>query len=87
MIVPFSAIPDALAIVRLPKGVHKQTSVYHRGHTVYVPHAGGYIRVGHWFDNRWATSHPDVSVLELEGDGIAFMDGPGKAVSYANGGE
>lgn len=41
----FSKIEDALAIVRYPKGVHKQVGMYHRGETVYVAHGGGYVRV------------------------------------------
>lgn len=67
MIDLFSVIDDAVAIVRLPKGVYKQTKIYRRGARLYVPHGGGYVRIGARFGDTWCTSHPDVKVAEMEG--------------------
>lgn len=67
----FTIIEDAVAIVRLPKGILKQTKVYHRGKRIFVPHGAGFIRVTARFgSDPYGTSHPDIKVLELEGDGI-----------------
>lgn len=72
----FSLVDDAAAIVRMPKGVLKQTKVYHRGSTVYVPHAGGFVRVTAMFGtDPFTTSHPDIKVVEIEGPGISIDRG------------
>lgn len=68
----FSVIEDAIAIVKLPKGVQKQTKMYHRNGALYVPHGGGYIQVRGKFDGEWLTSHPDVRVSEFECAGTKY---------------
>lgn len=67
----FSVVDEADAIIRLPKGVHKQTKVYHRGGKLYIPHSGGYVRIvpTKW-DETYSTGHPDIKVVEIEGPGI-----------------
>lgn len=63
----FTIIEDACALVRYPKGIHKIVNIYHRGVFVYIPHAGGFVRVCSRFDGRYSTGHPDLKVHELEG--------------------
>lgn len=69
----FTALEDATAILRLPKGVQKQVKMYRRGDRVYVPHGGGYIEVRalqpttlETSSGCYSTSHPDVQVLDFE---------------------
>jgi hypothetical protein len=71
----FSAVTDGVAIVRLSKGVIKQTKIYARGDRVYVPHAGGFLRVCAAFGSEFGTPHPDIKVLELEGEGVDVSTG------------
>lgn len=67
----FEVIEDAVAIVRYPKGVYKQTKVYRRGDRRYVSHSGGFLRITAKFGSTWGTSHPDIKVEEVENvDGI-----------------
>lgn len=66
MIDLFSQLPDCHAIVRLPKGVYKQTGVYLRGSRFYVPHGSGYIEIRGRDKTGHYTSHPDVRVIDLE---------------------
>lgn len=67
----FSVVDEADAIIRLPKGVHKQVKVYQRAGKLFVPHAGGFIRIvpTKW-DESYSTGHPDIKVVEIEGPGI-----------------
>jgi hypothetical protein len=69
----FSKIEDAVAIVRYPKGVVKQVGMYRRGAQVFVPHAGGFIRLVHMFDGVHSTSHPDIKVIDFEADGVTVV--------------
>jgi hypothetical protein len=69
----FVKLEDALAILRLPKGVQKQTPMYRRGLRVYVPHGGGYIEVRgatattqETSTGAFGTAHPDVQLLDFE---------------------
>lgn len=64
----FSRIENATAIVRYPKGVHKQVNMYHRGETVYVQHGGGYVRIVQRFgkETELMTAHPDIKVIDFE---------------------
>lgn len=71
----FTVIDDATAIIKLPKGVMKQVKVYARGDRVFVPHSGGYIRVTAKFGDTFGTSHPDIKVAEIEGEGISLETG------------
>jgi hypothetical protein len=64
----FTVIDDATAIVRMPKGVLKQTKVYSRGERVFVPHSGGFIRLTAPFGDTFGTSHPDIKVVEISQD-------------------
>lgn len=66
----FVLIEDAVAIVRYPKGIMKQTKMYQRGESVYIPHGGGFVRLVHQFDEKFTTSHPDLSVIEFEAEGV-----------------
>jgi len=66
----FTIIEDAQAIVRLPKGVHKQVKVYHRTGRIYVAHGGGFVCVTAKFGDAHGTSHPDVKVVDIDGAGI-----------------
>ena len=59
-------IDNALAFVRLPRGIFKQVPMYARGDRVYVPHSGGFVRVcANLGSDGWATSHPDVRVVDF----------------------
>ena len=58
-------IDDAMAFVRLPRGIHKQVPVFARGKRVFVPHAGGYARVCTNLGDGWATSCPTVRILDF----------------------
>lgn len=77
----FTVIEDGCAILRLPKGVHKQVKVYHRAGRVYVPAGGGYVRVTAFFHPSYGTSNPDIKVLELEGEGIDVAKGEPRFVA------
>jgi len=66
----FHIIEDAVAIVR-SKQIWKQTKVYRRGSTLFIPHAGGYVRVCQKFGDTWGTALPSMSVVEIDGPGIA----------------
>ena len=84
----FVEIMGGYAIIKLPRGVHQQVKLYHRGGDVYIKARGGFIRVGQqWADGEhsyFSTVHPGVSVLELEGSGVVFA--PKKPPQY-NGAE
>lgn len=71
----FTIVEDGIAIVRAPKGVFKQTKVYTRGGRVFVPHAGGFIRVCAAFNGQHVTSHPDIRVVEIEAPGLELSKG------------
>lgn len=71
----FHKIDDANAIVRLPKGVYKQVAVYRRGKRIFVPHAGGFVRVVAKFGDVWLTSHPDIKVEEIDASFVVSRDG------------
>jgi len=61
----FAVIDDTQAIVKLPKGVHKQVKLYHRRDRVYLPHGGGFVEVRHKQpDGSFTTGNPDVKLLE-----------------------
>ena len=64
----FHEIPDALAIVRLPRGVYKQSKLYHRNERVFVAHSGGFVRICAHFGDTWGTSCPGVSVVDMPSD-------------------
>lgn len=72
----FTVIEDGVAIVRAPKGVFKQVKVYSRGGRVFVPHAGGFIRVCAKFGDTFVTSHPDIKVMEMEAPGLDVSGEP-----------
>lgn len=67
----FTMVEDGDAILRLKNGIHKQVKVYHRAGKLYVPASGGYVRiVPQRWDDYFSTGHPDIKVLEIEGQGI-----------------
>ena len=71
----FTQIEDGVAIIRKPKGIHKQVKLYHRDGKVYFGDAGGFIQVRRkWGNDPYGTGHPNISVIELEGKGIVFKD-------------
>lgn len=74
----FHKIEGAVAIVRGANCVEKQVDVFHRGERVYIPTAGGFVRVvaraggeGQPFN----TAHPKVSVVAFEADGVTLKGG------------
>lgn len=70
---PFTAVEDGIAILRAKQGVLKQVKVYHRKGTLYIQHAGGFVRiVPQRWDDYFSTVHPDLKVLEIEGEGISI---------------
>lgn len=71
----FHKIEGAVAIVRFKGGVHKQLGMYARGGDVYIPHAGGYLRVGAPFGDAFGTANPDIKVLEFASTDIATPAG------------
>lgn len=75
MIDTFTLIDDAIAIVKHPRGVFKQTAMYRRGDRVYVPHAGGFIQLLSAFDGRHSTSHPDIKIEAFDAPGVAIVKG------------
>lgn len=80
----FSVVDEGEAIIRLPRGVHKQVKVYQRAGVLYVPHGGGYVRiVPQLWDSSYSTGHPEVKVIEIAGPGISTS---GKVLKYAPGG-
>jgi hypothetical protein len=77
----FTVVEEGIAILRMPKGVFKQTKVYRRGNRCFVPHAGGFIRVCTAFDGRFSTSHPDIKVDAIEAPGLETKGEPAFAAS------
>lgn len=71
----FHKIEAAVAIVRFRGGVHKQLDMYARGRDVYIPHAGGYLRVGALFGDAFGTANPDIKVLEFASTDILTTTG------------
>ena len=70
----FTQIDGAQAIVRYPKGVHKQVQLYSRKDRVYIPHSGGFVEVRYQWDGAIVTGHPDIKVLEHDQvDGVVFV--------------
>lgn len=65
----FHVIDDGVAIIRSGQ-IWKQTKLYKRGDTLFVPHGGGYIRVTNKFGDTWGTSVPTVKAIALEGTGV-----------------
>lgn len=58
-------IDGAMAFVRKKGGVFQQVALYARGNLVFFPAAGGYVQVrGQQHDGTFATSHPDITLLE-----------------------
>lgn len=71
----FTLVEDGSAIIRKPKGVHKQVKLYHRDGNVYVGEAGGFIRVRRkWGNDPYSTDHPDIKVIDLEGKNLVFKE-------------
>lgn len=64
----FTVIDGAVCILRLPKGVFKQSELYHRGKRLYVKHGSGFVEVrskdAHGGEH--STSHPDVKLIEWD---------------------
>lgn len=82
----FTLIEDGQAIIRKPKGVHKQVKLYQRDGKVYIGEAGGFIQVRRkWGDEPFGTSHPDIKVIDLEGKGIVFKDNDAPAYKPSSG--
>ena len=62
----FSEVLSAHAIVKYPKGIYKQSKVYRRERKLYIKHAGGFVEIRHqeFGGETFATSHPDIKVLD-----------------------
>jgi hypothetical protein len=71
----FHQIEDGVAVIRAPKGVYRQSKVYRRGSRIYVQYGSGYVRVTAKFGDTWGTSHPDVRVEDIEGEGLITATG------------
>lgn len=71
----FNVIDEAVAIVRLPKGVHKQVKVYQRGGKLFIPHCGGFVRiVPNRFEDTYSTGYNGLRVIDIEGPGIVHNE-------------
>ena len=70
----FHKIEGAVAIVRYKGGIMKQADMYARGDRVFIPHAGGYLRITAEFGGEWGTVNPDIKILEFEADGVTGRD-------------
>lgn len=71
----FHKIENAVAIIRIKGGIHKQTDMYRRGDRVFIPMRGGYLRIVSLLGDAFGTADPNVSVLEFEADGVELMGG------------
>lgn len=73
MINLFHKIEDAVAIVRVKGGIHKQVDMYRRGDKVYIPLRGGYTRLTcRFIDGTIGTDCPNTTVIEFEADGVTM---------------
>ena len=63
----FTRVDGASAFVRRKHGVYCQSAVFKRGDNHYIPYGRGFVRIAASFGGRWSTSHPTLTVLELEG--------------------
>lgn len=59
-------VDDARAWVRAGR-VFKQLEVYTRGGRYFVPHSGGFVRIEAAWGGYWPTSHPNVTIYEVDG--------------------
>lgn len=80
----FHVIEDAYAIVRKPKGVYAQSKLYHRGDMIFLAYGSGFVRIGQKFGESWGTSHPDIKVIDFEGEGIVNRADPRFLPASAN---
>lgn len=81
----FHKIDDAVAIIRVKGGIHKQVGMYRRGDRVYIPLRGGYARLVCMFgDGVIGTDCPNTSVIEFEADGVRMMQ-DGKVPTFVGG--
>jgi hypothetical protein len=62
----FHLVEDAVAIVRMPKGIFRQAKMYHRGDRLFVGYGAGFLRITAKFGDSWGTSHPEIRVMEFE---------------------
>lgn len=74
----FHQIDDGVAVVRIGQ-IWKQTKLFQRAGVLFIPHAGGYVRVCDMFGDAWGTALPKMSVIDLEGTGVVK---DGKRVGY-----
>jgi RNA 3'-terminal phosphate cyclase len=83
----FTAIEEAWAIVKLPKGVQKQVKLYRRGKIIYIPHSGGFVEVRCQDLNKETvhlTAHPDIKIVEMDVESFPWHieNGIGKLLRY-----
>lgn len=70
MIALFSEVVGGVAIVRQAPGILKQLPLFARRGQVFVKHAGGFVRISDKLGDSYLTVHPNLKVLELDGEGI-----------------
>lgn len=61
-----SKIEEAKAFIRGPGGLFSERDVYARGDRVFVPWAGGFVRVCAKLGGEWVTSKPRVAVVDFK---------------------
>jgi hypothetical protein len=74
----FHKIDGAVAIVRGANCVEKQVDMFRRGERVYVPVSGGFVRIcarNGGEGQPFGTSHPRVSVIAFEAEGVTLKSG------------
>lgn len=71
----FGEIDEGQALVR-SRGILKIVNLYARGQRVYIPHAGGFIRLCDKLGDEWTTTIPHIKVLEHSGVNVEGNKAP-----------
>jgi hypothetical protein len=64
----FHVIEDGVAILRLKRGIFRQTKIYRRGEQVFAAVGGGYVRLIAY----GGTTNTDITCLEVAGPGVTL---------------
>lgn len=71
----FHVIEEGVAVI-IARGVYRQVKVFRRGGDVYAAYGAGYLKL---FGFR-GTSHPKISWIDIEADGVKLAKNNGTPV-------
>lgn len=64
----FKRMDEAFAITKHAKGKYRQLPLYHREDKVFVKVGQSFVMIRYWIEHEecWATSDPDICVLDMD---------------------